>query len=235
VQRVRAIFEQSRGTYGSPRIHALLRQEGVRVSRKRVAGLMREHDLEARAARIYRRIPGMTAFFSKISQRLPEQTTATNQVWHGDITFLRLSGRWRYLAVVMDRHSRRILGWSLGVQRTQQLTRLALRRAVDKRGVNPGLVFHSDRGSEYGAYAFGDRLRKLGITQSMNRPGEMNDNARMESFFHSLKSEALHGRRFTSDDELAGAIRSYIGRYNSVRPHSSLGYRSPIDYERTAA
>ncbi len=135
----------------------------------------------------------------------------------------------------MDRHSRRILGWSLGSQRTMQLTRMALRRAVDNRGLSPGLIFHSDRGSEYAAYAYRDRLQKLGITQSMNRAGQMNDNARMESFFHSLKSEELHGRRFSSEQDLAKAVRSYIVRYNSIRPHSSLGYRSPVDYERIAA
>lgn len=233
--RIRALFDKSRGTYGSPRIHALLSKEGSKVARKRVARLMREQGLRARVARIYRRMPGTTAFFAAVPHRLPERTSRTNQVWLADITFLRLHRQWRFLAAVMDRHSRRILGWSLSKQRTSQLTLLALKRAITKRRPQPGLVFHSDRGAEFGAYAFRDKLERLGIIQSMNRPGTMNDNAPMESFFHSLKAEELHGRRFPDQEQLSRAIRSYVLRYNQFRIHSSLGYRSPIDYERAVA
>lgn len=228
-------FEDSRGTYGSPRIHALLQHQGIRTSRKRVVRLMQRAELKARAARVYRRIPGATAFFAKVPNRLPAGTTRPDQVWVADITYLKLPGRWHYLAALMDKHTRRIVGWSLGSHRTVELTLTALRRAVVKRSPKPGLVFHTDRGTEFGGYLFGDRLKALGIIQSMNRPKEMNDNAHMESFFHSLKSEELAGRRFYTEGELATAIRSYIQRYNAHRLHSSLGYRSPIDYERLAA
>jgi putative transposase len=232
---IRRHFDDSRGTYGSPRLHALLQQHGVRTSRKRVVRLMQKADLKARAARIYRRMPGANAFYAKVPNRLPSHVSRPDQVWVADITFLRLPGRWHYLAVVMDKYSRRILGWSLGKRRTVELTLCALNRAVVNRSPRPGLIFHTDRGVEFGGYLFGDRLEDLGIVQSMNRPKEMNDNAHMESFFHSLKSEALTGRRFFDEEELKIAIQSYIPRYNAHRLHSSLGYRTPIDYERLAA
>ena len=233
--QMRRHFAESRGTYGSPRLHALLQRDGFRTSTKRVTRLMQIGDLKARAARIYRRLPGMTAFFAKVPNRLPERVTGPNQVWVGDITFLKVLGSWRFLAAVMDKYSRRIVGWSLSDNRTTAITVAAFDRAVANRRPPPGLVYHSDRGVEYGGYAFADRLKKLGVIQSMNRPKSMNDNAHMESFFHSLKSEELAGRRFESEDALLAAIRSYIPRYNAKRPHSSLGYLSPIDFERRAA
>jgi transposase InsO family protein len=235
LERMRKHFHDSRGTYGSPRLHALLKREGFRISSKRVVRLMQGDDLKARAARLYRRMPGMTNFFAKIPNRLPDVILRPNRVWVGDITFLKLRRRWRFLATVMDKHSRRIVGWSFGHDRTANLTVAAFRRAVANRRPSPGLVYHSDRGVEYASYAFGDRLQKLGVTQSMNRPKHMNDNAHMESFFHSMKSEALTGCRFETEEQLKRAIRSYIRHYNSKRPHSSLGYLSPIDFERQPA
>jgi putative transposase len=194
---------------------------------------MQQGDLKARAAKVYRRV-GKT-FFCQVPNRLPQKTTRTDQVWVADITFLKLPERYHFLAVVMDKHSRRILGWSLDKQRTVPLTLTAFNRARLKRQPSRRLIFHTDRGIEYAAYAFRDHLKKLGVVQSMNRPGQMNDNAHMESFFHSLKAEELAGRRFETEDELVRAIRSFITRYNQSRLHSSLGMRSPIDYERLAA
>jgi putative transposase len=235
LERMREHFVDSRGTYGSPRLHHLLKRDGIFVSSKRIVRLMQLDDMKARAARIYRRMPGTTAFFAKIPNRLPDAITGPNQVWVGDITFLKVPGQWRYLAVVMDKYSRRIVGWSLGKHRTVDLTLAAFERAVANRQPPPGLIYHSDRGTEYGGFDFTDRLRQLGVVQSMNRPKSMNDNAHMESFFHSLKSEEIAGRRFESEGQLLSAIRSYIPRYNARRPHSALGYLSPIDYERRAA
>lgn len=235
LERMRKHFDDSRGTYGSPRLHALLKREGIRVSSKRVARLMQDGDLKARAARIYRRMPGTKAFFAQCPNRLPATTTRTNQVWVGDITYLKVAGRWRYLAAVMDKHSRRIVGWSLGQHKTPDLTLTAFNYAVQHRAPSAGLIYHSDRGVEYGGYVFRDRLKKLNVVQSMNRPKSMNDNAHMESFFHSLKSEDLHGRLCETEGHMRAALRSYIRRYNTRRPHSALGYLSPIDYERRAA
>ena len=229
-------FEESYGVYGSPRIHALLRRQGERVGRKRVARLMRELRLKARANHIYRPRSAAVACRLGIANQAREQrVTGPNQVWRGDITYLKTSGGWRYLAVVIDHYSRRLLSYQLGAERTSHLTVAALRVALAKRKPPPGLVFHSDRGSEYGGYLYRDRLAVSGIVQSMNRPRTMTDNAHVESFFHSLKSEAIHGRRFANVAELDGTVRRYIDRYNRSRIHSSLNYQSPIDYERTNA
>jgi transposase InsO family protein len=197
---------------------------------------MREAGLQARSARIYRRTPGTRRFYAEIPNRVLGVTTrGPNQIWVGDVTFLRTGLGWRYLAVVMDRHSRRILGWSLRARRDLELTLAALNHAVRRRRSIEGVTFHSDRGAEYGAYAFRARLAALGITQSMKRPRELGDNAFVESFFHSMKAEAIHARTFGNEGVLRHAVRCFIGRYNRSRLHSSLGNRSPIDYERAAA
>jgi len=132
----------------------------------------------------------------------------------------------------MDRYSRRIVGWSLGRQKDARLTLAALSHAVVNRHPRPGLIFHTDRGIEYAAFEYRDELARLGIIQSMNRPGKMNDNAHMESFFHSMKAEDLHGRRFDDDDQLRQVIRGYIAFYNQQRLHSALRYLPPAIFER---
>ena len=235
-KRIAEHFESSNGVYGSPRIHALLRRGGDRVGRKRVVRLMRGLRLKARANHIYRvRSAAVSCRLGLGNEARERNVNAPNQVWRGDITYLRLAGSWRYLAVVIDQYSRRLLGYQLGAERTTELTVAALREALARRKPPAGLVFHSDRGSEYAGYLYRDRLASKGIVQSMNRPKTMTDNAHVESFFHSLKTEAIHGRRFASLAELDQAVRRYIGHYNRTRIHSSLNYRSPIDYERTNA
>jgi putative transposase len=232
LEQIQAIFARSRGTYGSPRIHRALAAGGVRVSRRRVGRLLRQAGLRARALRLYRRVPGLHGFFTSIPNRQLERlATGRDQVWVGDITYLKVGGAWRYLAVVMDRYSRRIVGWSLSATKDARLTLTALNRAVFHRRPRPGLIFHSDRGVEYAAYAFRHRLAALGFVQSMNRPREITDNAHMESFFHSMKSDAVHGIACPHEAELARRLRSYIPYYNGVRLHSGIGYCSPIAYE----
>jgi len=196
---------------------------------------MREAGLRARAVKLYRRIPGLHGFYSSIpNHQLDRLATGPDEVWVGDITYLKVGGAWRYLAVVMDRYSRRILGWSLGKKKDARLTLRALNHAVAHRRPRPGVIFHSDRGVEYVAYAVRHRLAALGFVQSMNRPREITDNAHMESFFHSMKSDAVHGLRFAHPAELARLVRSYMPYYNGVRMHSAIGYSSPIDYEARA-
>jgi len=144
-------------------------------------------------------------------------------------------GRWRFLAVVLDQYSRRVLAWALGRTRDARVTRTVLDAAVRRRRPRAGLVFHSDRGSEYAAQAFRDRLRALGIRQSATRVGTPGDNAHMESFFHSLKAEVVHGARFVTEHQLRLALRRYFRYYNHRRLHSALGYRAPVEYESRAA
>ncbi|WP_404419323.1 IS3 family transposase [Marinospirillum sp.] len=231
-------FSASKGRYGAPRIHQQLRQDGTCIARKRVARLMREMGLKARVARIYRRTPGITRFYAKHQNLLLEQGAPQqmDQQWVGDLTYIRVGRQWRYLSVVMDKHSRRILGWKLGTQKTAALTCKVLRQALNARKPKAGLIFHTDRGVEYGAHEVQDLLKKQGILSSMNRPGCCTDNGYMESFFHSLKAELIHGRHFNTDEQLKRAVNEYIiGFYNPKRLHSGLGYQSPVEYEKNAA
>lgn len=233
--QVRRIFAASRGCYGSPRIHRALHDAGIAVSNKRVARLMRQAGLRARSARLYRRHAGQKAFHAAVPNRQRAVTAdAPNRVWVGDVTYLRVRAGWRYLAVVLDRYSRRVVGWALGVRRDAALTLAAFDRAVQARKPAQGLLFHSDRGAEFSNYAFRQRLAALGVVQSMNRPLHMNDNAVMESFFKSLKSDAYHGETFADDGALRTMVRRYLPHYNHHRRHSSLGHRSPVQFERAA-
>jgi putative transposase len=234
IEQVRQVHDSSRGYYGSPRVTGQLHRQGVQVGRRRVARLMRLAGLQGRSARLYRRAKvGQRAFFASVPHRLRDaQLRAPNQLWVGDVTYLKVAGQWRYLATVMDRHSRRIVGWSLGPRRDAALTSRALRQSARNRSPGPGLMFHSDRGVEYAALEYRQQLERLGILQSMNRPGKMNDNAHIESFFHSMKAEELYGKAFTSDEQLRQALSSYIAFYNQQRLHSALRYLPPAVFEQ---
>jgi transposase InsO family protein len=234
-ERVREAHARSRGYYGSPRVTQQLRQQGVAVGRRRVARLMRLAGLQGRSARRYRRGAAAKRAFFSASPRQVVTTSTTDQLWVGDVTYLKVGAQWRYLATVMDRHSRRIVGWSLSPRRDAALTSCALRQAARNRSPAPGLVFHSDRGIEYAANEFRAQATRLGILQSMNRPGKMNDNAHMESFFHSMKAEELYGQTFTTDDQLRHALNRYIAFYNQQRLHSALRYLPPAAFEQRQA
>jgi putative transposase len=236
LKQIEQVHAQSRGYYGSPRVQAKLSQQGHVAGRRRVARLMRLNGLQGRSARNTRRsAPGQRVFFaSNPNGQRKLQLSAPNQVWVGDVTYLRVNRQWRYMAAVMDKYSRRVLGWSLGRQRNAALTTQALQHAMRKREANPGLFFHTDRGREYAAFDFRRQLQRQGFVQSMNRPGKMNDNAHMESFFHSMKTEALYGMTFTTDADLHRQLRSYIRFYNKQRLHSSLGYLPPVAFEQLA-
>ena len=166
--RIERIHRDSGKRYGSPRVHEVLRREGVRCSNKRVARLMRERGLRARVSRLYRNSSGVHKFFLKTANlRLAEPLpTRTDQIWVGDLTYLRLGKRWRYLATVTDLFSRRIIGWTLARNRTTDVTLRALKRAISLRDPKPGLPFHSDRGIEYSAYGHQDCLHTRGTART---------------------------------------------------------------------
>lgn len=237
VEKVREVHQRSRAIYGAPRVMHSLRHEGVDIGQRRVARLMRQAQLQGRSARLYRRSRvAQKAYFRSIPNRQRHiDPDTTNQVWVGDVTYLKVRQQWRYLAVVMDKYSRRVVGWSLSPQRDADLTGGAMRLALRRRQPDSGLIFHSDRGIEYAAHRYRAVLRRNAMVQSMNRPGQMNDNAHMESFFHSLKTEYLYGKTFDTDDELRQTLVHYMQFYNHQRLHSSLGHLSPAAFERTQA
>ena len=234
-ERIQRVHRRSRHTYGSPRVFQALRSQGCEASENRVARVMRRHGIKARVATIRYTNPALKRFFAGAGNAQWDlQPDTVDQVWVGDITYLKVGDIYRYLAVVMDKYSRRVVGWAYGSRKDVALTLKALNRAVRYRKPPRGLIFHTDRGIEYAAGAFKARLGELGMTQSMNRPGKVTDNAYIESFFHSMKSEIYHGVRFDQDDQMRTALREYMPFYNSARIHSSLNYVSPATYEQQA-
>ena len=235
VVEITRIFFHHRERYGSPRIHRELRNVGWVVSRRRVARLMRDADLRAQAVRGYRAKVQIHQLYARHPNRLRHLTVSRpNQVWVGDITYLRVHNAWRYLAVVMDQYSRRILAWTLTRRRTAAVTCTVLARAARRCPSRCRLIFHSDRGSEYVGARFSQYVARLGFLQSASARGP-SDNSHMESFFHSLKAELTRGAVFTDERELRVALQHYIRYYNTTRLHSSLNYRSPLAFEREAA
>jgi transposase InsO family protein len=233
---MRSVYEASDGTYGSPRLHQALKRAGHAVSRRRVERLMRVAGWRGRVVRVYRPKAGTHRWFGQHTNQV-QRTRATrlNQIWVGDLTYLSVAGRWWYLAVILDQCSRRVLAWRLGAVRDSRLTSTVVAAALRRRQPAPGLIFHSDRGSEFLGARVRQHLCEAHARQSMTRGGAPGENAHMESFFHSLKADGIHGRTFQTVRALRHHLRRYLRYYNHQRLHSALGYQSPVDYERRAA
>ena len=232
------IYKDSRGTYGSPRVHAALKKQGVAVGKKRVERLMQVQRLQGRVVKVTRRQPGLKRFKERGDNlRLNSPAPSNiNRVWVADITYIKVRDSYKFLSVIMDLYSRRILSWSLTDTRTTEDTAKILKRAIRERQPDEGLIFHTDRGIEFTGKGFRNVLKKHNMKPSVNRLGFCTDNGHMESYFHSLKAELIRGRKFNSMNDLRYALNSYINHfYNKKRLHSGIGYCSPMEYEKIAA
>lgn len=231
------IFKESRETYGYPRVHAALKAQGIVCGKHRVARLMRENGLKARMARRFKDHRHRDWLFVKTPNLLLDQphATAPNQVWVGDVSYIRVRKKWSYIAIIMDHYTRKILGWSFSQSHDAALTREALLMAAQTSPPDPQTIFHSDQGSEYASKEYRAALESTGLRISMSRKGHCWDNAHMESFFGSLKTEMVYFQKFQQLDEAVAYISDYIHFYNCERLHSSLGYRTPTEFEANAA
>lgn len=235
--RIAEIHRQSRGTYGAPRVLAQLRREGVASSKKRVARLMAAQGLVGRQRRRTKktteadpRAEGLQVDLLK--REFSPRDREPDQVWVGDISYLRTREGWCYLATVIDVASRRVVGHALADHMKTELVSDALAMAVGQRRPAPGLIFHSDRGSQYTSRAYREQLASHGIRQSLSRPRQCWDNAVAESFFATLKEELVYRQSLQTKAAVRAAIFEYVEVfYNRQRLHSTLGYRSPVEYE----
>lgn len=233
LERILAIHADSRGTYGAPRVQAELRAQGVSISRKRVARLMRQAGLRG----VSRRRFVVTTVRDKDAEPAPDlvqrnfEAAGPNQLWVADITYIPTGTGFLYLAVVLDAWSRRVVGWAMATHLRTELVLEALEMAVRQRQPH-GVIHHSDQGCQYTSIAFGKRCRESGVRPSMGSVGDAYDNALCESFFATLECELLARRRFATQTEARMAVFDFVeGFYNPRRRHSALGYLSPLEYE----
>lgn len=233
MEKIRDIHSGSRGAYGAPRILDELRKVGIRTSQKRVARLMRRLEISGCPPRRRRRTT-----FGDPKTNLPDLVQRSfsaqqpNRIWVSDITYVRTWEGWMYLATVLDCHSRRVVGWSMADHMRSELVEKALTMAVVARHPGPGLIHHSDRGSQYTSETYRALLDRHQIRQSVSRPGNCWDNAVAESFFATLKKELIYRHSWPTRRRAMTAVFDYIECfYNKRRLHSALSYQSPVEYE----
>jgi transposase InsO family protein len=233
--RIRQAYETGRRAYGSPRVHRELLGAGVRCGRHRIARLMRLEGIVACTEKRFRwtanKRDEIPAAPNLLQRRF--QVAEPNRTWVSDITYLRTGQGWLHLAIVLDLFSRRIVGWAMHANLTQELVLEAIEMALADRKPEPGLLFHSDRGGQYLSSSVQELMDRNGIVSSTNRPGNCLDNAVAESFFHTLKTELFYHRHYRTREEARLDVFDFIAAfYNRTRLHSTLGYHSPEEYER---
>ena len=230
---IRAIHIELKGAYGSPRMVRELRQRSFTAGKERVERLMRDNDIRARHKRRYKVTTDSKHGLPVAANLLERNFTpvAPNRVWTSDITYLWTGEGWLYLAIVLDLFNREVVGWSLKPRMTADIVTDALTMAWFRRRPEAGVMHHSDRGSQYASHAFQNKLKEFGMTCSMSRKGNCWDNAPTESWFNSFKNERYHGLRYATYADMKAASFEYIEVfYNRIRQHSTLGYRSPMQY-----
>ena len=231
---IRAVHAESRGEYGWPRVWKQLLAQGIRVGKERVRKLMKQHGIRARGKRKFKATTDSNHSLP-VAPNLLERNfspTAPNTVWTSNVTYIATDEGWLYLTVILDLFSREVVGWSMRPHMRQELVVDALRMAWFRRRPAPGLIMHSDRGSQYCGKDFTRALKSYGMRASMSRKGDWWDNAPTESFWGSLKVGRLHGMRFPTRRAAMDEIIDWMTFYNHRRLHSTLGYLSPMQFER---
>jgi transposase InsO family protein len=234
-EQIQVIHQESKGRYGAPRVHAELRRRGRRHSRKRVARLMRRASIFGRAPKRWRKTttpdPAAAARADRIRRDFTTDASKLNARWCGDITYIGTWEGWLYLATVIDIASRRVVGYALADHLRTELVSAALVNALAARSPAPGVIFHSDRGCQYTSAAFAALASDHDVTLSLGRTGQCWDNALSESFFASIKGELLDHQAWPTRDMARRAIVGYIAWYNGTRLHSTIGYKTPAEFE----
>nr|CAI78639.1 Transposase [uncultured delta proteobacterium] len=234
---IREAYARGRGVYGSPRITAELKDNGIPCGKNRIARLMKSNGIKAKTKRRFKATKRFKHDFLVADNLLNQRFSAdvANQIWVSDITFIWTREGWLYLAAILDIFNRKIVGWSMDNKLSHEVIADALHKAIRQRRPKPGVLFHSDRGTQYTSYAFRDLMEQYGFVQSMSSSGNCYDNAVMESFFHTLKTELVYFEKYRTRQEARGGIFEYIEVfYNCVRRHSALNYCSPAEFERRA-
>ncbi len=234
---IREIHMEHRKVYGSPRIHAILRRKGERCSLNRVARLMKEARIKARQKKKFKATTnsrhGLPVWPNLLDRRF--HIAGPNQAWVSDISYVRTTQGWLYLAATLDLHNRQVVGWSMDKRMTSELVCDALKMAIKRRRPPVGLIHHSDRGRQYCSTDFQKLLGVNGMHCSMSRKGNCWDNAPMESFFHTMKTELVYLTRYETRAQARQDIFEYIEVfYNRKRIHSTLGYCTPVEFETQA-
>jgi transposase InsO family protein len=232
---ISATFNQNRAVYGTRRLKNVLAAQGYQASRRRIARLMKEEQLYCKTKRRFKATTDSKHNLPIAPNQLARQFNVArpNQVYVGDITYIPTAEGWLYLAVVIDLYSRQIVGWSMADNMRTELVNHALRMAIWKRKPQKGLLWHTDRGSQYAADSHRKLLKQHGIQQSMSRKANCWDNAVSESFFHTLKTECVNHEKYATRDDATKSIFEYIEVfYNRQRLHSSNGYLSPVEFEK---
>lgn len=235
ITKIRCYHKASRGTYGSPRIHKDLLDDGEQVSRQRVARLMHAERIQSKMAKRFVITTDSKRTTSPAPDRLKRHFTRQdkNQAWVSDTTFVRTRQGWLYLAIILDLYSRRVIGWAMSERNDKKLVADALTMAIWRRGKIDEVIVHSDQGSTYASGDYRQLLREYGLLCSMSRKGECHDNAVAESFFSTLKTELIDDEDYRTRQQAKQSIFEYIEVfYNRQRRHSYLGYISPVEYER---
>ena len=235
LKQIRGVHEESRQAYGAVKTWKALNRAGIACGKHRVARLRREANIEAQRKRRFR----ITVEHQQIPQAAPDRVVRNfhanqpNLAWVGDMTFVRTRAGWLYLAILLDLYSRKVVGWSMGDSPNEALTLGALNMAIEHRSPKPGLIHHTDQGVIYRSRGYRERMERAGILPSMGSKGTAYDNAVAESFFSNLKNELIHNTEFLNRESARAAIFSYIELfYNRKRIHQTLGYVSPVEFEK---